>query len=306
MCREGLSRTFRRRFFQRHFGKAEILFLSCTFALVYIVFPDGWWQSTISHSHNSMRSSEKVVDSFTLLQQPFASDIIVSEVVKLVYCPIPKAASSNWKYLIRKLEGFPDFADLSVAHHHNKSYLRYLSDYSPSEVTQILSDKEYFKFAFVRNPYIRLLSCYMDKFRNMADNYTTSEYIPFLADAFSWRYARSIDPLVAPRPSFRSFVDAVFTADPRSMNHHWRPQTLLCGFDFIKYDFIGRMENLSIDASHVLEAIGHHQEQFPSHEEIQFPPSGASWQLAQQLYSAEMLFKVRTLYADDFRLLHYD
>lgn len=251
-------------------------------------------------------STESVSVVQNILSQPFAADVIVSEVNKLIYCPIPKAASSNWKYLIRKLEGFPDYADLLTAHNRNKSSLRYLTDYSPHEVKRLLTDKQYFKFAFVRNPYLRLLSCYMDKFRNLDRNYTTTEYIPFLADAFSWRYARSVDPQTDPRPSFRAFINAIYTADPGCMNHHWRPQTLLCGFGFIEYDFIGRMENLSADAHHVLAAIGHPQERFPTHHEINFPPSGASLELAQRLYSAEMMFKVRTLYAEDFHYLHYD
>lgn len=255
------------------------------------------------HRYDVAENLSVVLD---ILKQPFAADIIVSEVNKLVYCPIPKAASSNWKYLIRKLEGFPDYADLTTAHNRNKSSLRYLTDYSPFEVKRLLTDKQYFKFAFVRNPYMRLLSCYMDKFRNMDSNYTSTEYVPFLADAFSWRYARSIDPQTAPRPSFRTFVNAIFTADHNCMNHHWRSQTLLCGFGLIEYDFIGRMENLSTDARHVLEAIGRPQETFPTHNEINFPPSGASLELAQRLYSAEMLFKVRALYADDFQYLRYD
>lgn len=311
-----LAHSFRwvrlRRIFQHIIRKAS-LFRPLSLPFVFLAFfaysnMPFKRQTSFLHQFEEYRNgfTENMSKTMNIMRQPFASNIVVSETNKLMYCPIPKAASSNWKYLIRKLDGFPDYEDLSIAHDRNKSSLRYLTDYSPLEVERLLADKQYFKFTFVRNPYMRLLSCYMDKFRNTEGNYTSTKYIPFLADAFSWRYARSIDPFVAPRPSFRSFIDAVFAANPQCMNHHWRPQTLLCGFDFIKYDFVGRMENLSTDARHVLQAIGHPEERFPTHHDINFPPSGASWELAQRLYSSEMMFKVRTLYAKDFKLLQYD
>lgn len=241
-----------------------------------------------------------------ILSQPFAANIIVSERNKLVFCPIPKAASSNWKYFIRKIERLPDYTNLENAHNRNASRLRYLTDYSSLEAHAILSNPAYFKFAFVRDPYMRLLSCYMDKFRNRDLNYTQTEYRSFLASAFSWRYARSVDIITEARPSFRSFVDAVVTREPQDMNQHWQPQHLLCGFGVMPYDFIGRMESLQMHVRHVLRVIGKERERFPTHDELAFPPSGASPRLARLIYSAELMFKVRLVYDRDFELLGYD
>ncbi|KAI0564801.1 carbohydrate sulfotransferase, partial [Gracilaria domingensis] len=222
-----------------------------------------------------------------------------------VFCPIPKAANSNWKYLIRKFEGFSDYADLTKAHNANLSGLRYLSDYSPPEVHHLIHDASYFKFVFVRNPYSRLVSCYMDKFRNTDPLYVRNEYRLFLAQLFHWHYARTVDIDNQPRPSFRTFVDELLKQPPRFMNAHWMPQIIHCGIGIMPYDFVGRMENLKHDARYALDKLGKTDQHFPTQQQIGFPPSGASSQLADQLYTGELRFKVRAIYDDDFRILGY-
>eukprot|EP00171_Calliarthron_tuberculosum_P005561 IDg5561t1 len=183
--------------------------------------------------------------------RPWARNIIVSERNRLLFCPVPKAANSNWKYLIRKWEGLEDYALVRAAHSAETSGMRYLSDYSPSEARAILKSPRFFKFVFVRDPYARALSAYMDKLRN---------------------------------------VDSRFTP-PEHMNAHWQPQTDLCGLDDIDYDFIGRMENLLHDAQKVFNYLNRSKERFPSHADIGFPPSGASTELADELYTVDLMFK---------------
>lgn len=234
-----------------------------------------------------------------------ASNLIVSEQNRLIFCPVPKAANTNWKYLLRKWENLPNYADLRTAHNPELSGLRYLSDYSPIEAATLLSDPTYFRFVFVRDPYTRLLSCYMDKFRNEDPIYVHREYRLFLAQLFSWREARAADIDTDPRPSFRAFVDELVKHAPVEMNAHWRPQTVLCGFGLVRYDFVGRMENLKEDVRHVFKRLGKPDEQFPTQRQLGFPPSGASSLLADGLYTLDLMYKVRVVYEDDFRLLGY-
>lgn len=235
----------------------------------------------------------------------YADRIIVSERSRLVYCPVPKAGNTNWKYLIRKWEGLPDYSDVSRAHLPSLSGLRYLSDYSPREAAAILSDGRYFKFAFVRDPFARALSAYMDKFRNADPHYVAAEYRVFLAALLGWRAAKSVDVRYAPRPSFKQFVEALVPASRKEMNAHWRPQTLLCGFGEMRYDFVGRMERLTEDAEEVFRRLNRTGERFPTHQDIGFPPSGASHELAKEVYTPELRRHVRDIYKDDFRVLGY-
>lgn len=235
-----------------------------------------------------------------ILSRPFARRIIVSERTRLIYCPIPKAACSNWKYLIRKFEGFDDYRDLTKAHNPLFSGLRYLSDYSPAEVESLLVDPGYFKFAFVRDPYTRLLSCYMDKFQSNDVTFKKTEYRTFLAELYDWHYARYVNLDTEPPPSFAEFVDEIAKQNPLSMNDHWMPQTLLCGFGEMPYDFVGRMESLRTDATYVLQRLGRPDEHFPNQAEIGFPPSGATSNSSSDRYTLETMMKVRVIYDVDF------
>lgn len=238
-----------------------------------------------------------------ILQEDYASRLIVSEQNRFVFCPVPKVANSNWKYVIRQLEGFPDYANLTLAHRADLNGLRYLSDYSPADAERILFGKDFFRFAFVRDPYTRLVSAYLDKFQNK--DASSEEYRLFMAQIYSWKYVRERDIAKEPRPSFRAFVDELLKQKPTRMNLHWMPQTYICGFGDVSYDFIGRFENLASDAKFALGSIGRGDVHFPSQEEIGFMPSGAT-QSAAEYYTLELMLKVKIMYEIDFVMLGYE
>jgi len=284
-----------------------------------------------------------------ITRRPWAARIIVSERRKLLYCPIPKAANSNWKYLLRQLEGYGDYANLSKLHAPALSGLRYLSDYSAGEAAALLADPAYTKFVFVRDPYTRLLSAYMDKIASTDATFVRAELRGFLAHLMDWRWVKARVAAVggaggggtppagdagggggpaggsaasaagagaggggggggvdaAPRPSFRAFVDELLKAEPASMNAHWAPQSLLCGFGEMPYDFVGRFEALADDAAALLRRVGAGGVPFPSQADIGFPPSGARG-VAADYWTLELMLKARLIYDVDFHTLGYD
>lgn len=178
---------------------------------------------------------------------------------------------------------------------------RYLSDYSASEVETLLYRSGYYKFVFVRDPYSRLMSCFVDKFLNK--NATREEYRVWLGQLYDWKYVRERDIMAEPRPSFRAFVDELLKQDPDRMNEHWMPQTYVCGFGDIPYDFVGRFERLTTDARKVLHRLNFH-DHFPTQQEIGFHPTGSS-QLSSELYTLDAMLKTRVLYDVDFTVLGY-
>lgn len=310
----------------RYVQSRVLLFLTLTSSALFlwrVVSLSGrdskWLRTTVNTLWQQLRSRAVVFqeqnNNITLsqvsyiLSQPYASNIIVSEKLRLLYCPVPKVASSNWKYLIRKLENIENYSDLHAAHNANSSGLRYLSDYSAAEVHRLLQPGRLFKFVFLRDPYARLLSAYMDKLRRGSG----PDYRAFVAAAFSWKVARElgdtnvIDDGRLSRPSFRSFLTSISQQEPYSMDHHWQPQTCLCGLDKVPYDFIGHMESLSTDVQTVLDRIGRPLEHFPSQNELGFPPSGASSpELAAQMYATDLMFLTRALYDRDFQSGGYE
>ena len=145
----------------------------------------------------------------------------------------------------------------------------------------------------------------MDKFQNRNQTYVENELRSFLGQLFDWSLVKNWDLDKDPRPSFGMFVDELAKTEAVLMNGHWMPQSLLCGFGEIPYDFVGKFERFQEDTRFILEKLGWESEKFPTQQDIGFPSSGASSKDAEELYTLEIMFKVRTIYDMDFQLLGY-
>lgn len=90
----------------------------------------------------------------------------------------------------------------------------------------------YYKFAFVRNPWERVVSCYCNK--------VLSKGHPAFKECFD--------------KGFEYFIDFIKKQDLRSADAHIRLQTSLIPVD--EMDFIGRMENFEDDLLYVMDCLG--------------------------------------------------
>ena len=104
---------------------------------------------------------------------------------------------------------------------------------------------DYFKFAFVRNPWDRLVSCYFDKLAK---------------DRAGLNLPDEVDVELYPGMSFAEFVGAVCAIPDDQANAHFRSQyKVVCGEGRDKpvmADFVGRFENLVDDFAVVAQRIG--------------------------------------------------
>ena len=91
--------------------------------------------------------------------------------------------------------------------------------------------KDYFKFAFVRNPWARVVSCYFDKVK---EGHNVFE-VCFDQD-------------------FECFVDFIAKQDLKTADRHIRLQTALIPVDEV--DFIGHTENFANDMRYVMTVLG--------------------------------------------------
>ena len=170
-------------------------------------------------------------------------NIIVDEKFKILFCYIPKVACSQWKTVMASLN-----RTKSRQWVHDARNFKFLDAYPKDEVEKML--KTYFKFVFVREPFERLLSAYLDKF--------------YSGDpAFHNNYGRQIIKKYRPggnpedkNITFDEFVNYVINIGDGYWNEHWQTYDKLCHPCGIHYDFIGRFENLEEEARYVLETFG--------------------------------------------------
>jgi hypothetical protein len=89
--------------------------------------------------------------------------IIVSHEYKFIYFPIPKSGCSSVKKMLSEIMGIPGDSN---AKEHGAWYYHYRK--FPFVLKGQISKEfvEYFKFSFVRNPYDRLVSCYVQWVKN--------------------------------------------------------------------------------------------------------------------------------------------
>ncbi len=140
---------------------------------------------------------------------------------------------------------------------------------------------DYFKFAFVRNPWSRLVSCWLNK---VVEN---QSHI-FHADE-SW-FERMQD--------FATFVDYVASLDLETCDRHLRLQCRL--IDLSHVDFIGRQESFNDDFAYVCRRLG-----LPEHGGSR-KNSTSDKKPYYEYYTDELRERVGRLYERDIKIFGYD
>ncbi|XP_075047847.1 carbohydrate sulfotransferase 14-like [Mixophyes fleayi] len=194
-------------------------------------------QKNMPHSVWELPSSQRR----TLLKH-----IIVNDKYKFLYCYVPKVACSNWKRVLKVLDGHLENVDVKLKMDH-KSDLVFLSDLSVEKIKYRL--KYYFKFMFVRDPMERLLSAYRNKFGEI------KEYQQRYGVEIVKRYRKNPGLSKGDDVTFSEFLQYLLDEDVERMNEHWMPIYNLCQPCAVPYDFIGSYERLWDDANDVLKSI---------------------------------------------------
>lgn len=191
------------------------------------------------------------------LSWPEASYLVNHE-YKFVYCPILKVVCSNFKKAILKIAGFEKIHKHSPNSYgcnvHGTIYTCVEKEctfkLNRGAAFRILEGNDYFKFAFVRNPWSRLVSAYLDK---IVSNYAghlanREEFIVRIQNRHN--LGKDLDK----RVTFRQFVIDVLEHDDAQLDDHWRPQSAFIGHH--NFDFIGKFENIQADLNYVNSKLG--------------------------------------------------
>jgi hypothetical protein len=196
----------------------------------------------------------------------------ISKQNRLLYCPIPKVACTSlkvwWAEFERGPQSFQDVAGPEL-HHHLEVQFGY-GQHADELGDDPLDDPRWFRFAFVRNPWARLVSAFVSKFVrwNPVAGQLVDEFRRRLPNRIVRQLFRRQDPedRLAPwwlfrsaaawseRFTFRQFVNHLAACDLTQVDGHWRPQT-----EFlrpVKFQFIGRFEQLDRDFAELNRRLG--------------------------------------------------
>lgn len=206
--------------------------------------------------------------------------------------PTPKVACSTIKMALIKMElNEPNMNTTFTMHNLTRS--PFLTLKQVGNLNKFLKRKDIFRFTFVRNPYSRLLSAYLDKVvKNMPPKQNILKHY-----GKNWKEHR--DFFV----SFDDFVDIICDMKVEEMDQHWRNQYYQTFSHTINYDFIGYFERLNSD----LEILNRNFRGRLLHnmKSVQVHRTSSSEKL-NKYYTKSIQEKVYNKYEKDFEVFGYD
>lgn len=212
-----------------------------------------------------------------------AAENVISEKLEFIWVCVPKAASRSILNVLTD-NAEHDF-ETTVIEEPIEKILRANSDY-----------RTYFKFAFVRNPFSRVVSFYRDKICNPSDELGIFD-----------RYRR-----LRRRMPFEEFIDWLCSKEGSDdfADRHWLSQHSFLATDGgeLLVDFVGKIENLQEDFDHVCRRIGLPPMTLPwlNMSGVDMAVDGvASEQPVREYYDDATRSRIRRRYAEDFRLFNY-
>ena len=186
--------------------------------------------------------------------------LYISHKKQVVYCGVPKIASTSWKKLMLLFEeSVPNVTDIKQKDViHRFPQVKLFSMISKEHRKHVLLN--YYKFFFARHPFERLASVYRNKF---TDNNRYFEQMYGSHILRLYRANLTNDEYIAGKNiTFTEFV--TWLIDKRVYEPHWVPVHKLCHPCILPYDFIGKMETLVSDSKEVLQNMGAPEIHFPS------------------------------------------
>jgi chondroitin 4-sulfotransferase 11 len=207
-----------------------------------------------------------------------------------VYVETPKVACTSIKTAIAALVGV-DLRETD-GNPHEAQWPRPLVPAAPSSAPWFPG---LFAFAFVRNPWDRLVSCYRDKIRGEVDGFTYFTIRPGVANCLA-----RFDAFVAGM-SFDQFVHAVASIPDDDADAHFRSQhTFVSGDDGqLAIDFVGRYERLADDVWRIEQRLGLPPLALPRLQAARTPADFSAF------YTAETRRLVARRYERDVELFGY-
>lgn len=224
----------------------------CSCLLLRNRFGDQFYPAGFSPQATETNSTSRAV------YEPWVYTYIYIPFYHAVYAPVPKVACSSLKWFIFETlkDMVPELPDFSPAPGDELNFHLFMdkslsmAQFPRHEANEILASKSIFKFAFVRNPFSRIASAYLNKFVTERLN---PEQWSHTWPVFNSIYGYDTD-LRQDQVSFRNFVDYLVGADDFEIDKHWAPMHQIVKVP--EMDFIGRLETMEDDFGKLREHLG--------------------------------------------------
>lgn len=206
-----------------------------------------------------------------------------------IYFQVSKSASSTVKFYLQNLEVCGTQRKVADVNNRNLSPHIWPSQLRESHFLELLASPTMRKVTFVRNPFSRLLSCYLHRIKGSPESPSVKNIKRFTRN----RFDASL--------SFSDFVKIVCDQESIQQDSHWRVQSDEVFYSLIPHwSFIGRVERIDEDLPRLM-ALLDPDATAPTSELEDYSPSvtKASSKLAD-FYTPELEEKVVTRYKADF------
>lgn len=169
---------------------------------------------------------------------------IVSRKHKLLYYSVPKAACTTVKAFLYGLNRAKDQDNKKFSH---QNFLDSIEFHQVEEEEY----EDYLSFAFVRNPWERIVSCYFNKVREPAEGRVCNK---FMLNGEYREFIRSYGHCGFRYMSFDDFVYFVSQIPDKASDVHFRSQHTFINRKHLK--FLGRIERFDKDFALLIKRAG--------------------------------------------------
>ena len=186
------------------------------------------------------------------------NDLLFLKSHNLFYAACSKNGCSKIKSILGEINTGEKFIEQSP-HRKENTKLLAINDIDNDEALNVLFGDQVFRFAFVRNPFERAISCYLNRIKELGleryDNQHSArkEHQENIDKINYWKNSpsRKVGHI-----SFEDFIEYICQQDIYDMDRHWLPQHISIHSEIIEYDFIGKLESFEEDISYILNKAG--------------------------------------------------
>lgn len=264
---------------------------------------------------NLTQGVEKDDELWPLLKKTSHHQFFVQREYGLMWCKVPKAASTSWLHAFLKLSHVPSY---DIPEDNGMGLHAFLRDKYPLLSKNL--NKHFMplslKFLVARHPFQRLVSAYQDKLQDYARDlkyrggYYYAMYGADIVTKFREKFQTKFPkhPLfLRKEPSFVEFVWYLIETPLSHYDEHWKPIFLLCPPCHFKFDVIVKMETFNRDTDFILEQ--RNLKDLVSLKKSHSSSSGSSDNSTKALFSQLSKPLVQALYEKyrlDFLMFEYE